>query len=102
VCGRGFLEVNTLIGILCRIHSQVEISSFHSMNNKIRKVLMAMLCEHTLVGCRVKKADPKQAEKVDSGSVTPRSVPATLAVYPERKWYMAWPGVRMDTGGSTP
>ena len=36
---------------------------------------------------------PKQAEKVAEGSVTPRSVPATLAVYPERKWYIAWSAV---------
>jgi hypothetical protein len=28
---------------------------------------------------------PKQGENVAVGSVTPRSVPATLAVYPEMK-----------------
>jgi hypothetical protein len=33
-----------------------------------------------LVGCQTMKAEPKQAEKVASGSVTPISVPATLAV----------------------
>ena len=37
------------------------------------------------VGCRDMKGAPKQAEKVATGSVTPRSVPATLAVYPARK-----------------
>src|SRR5712692_9885440 len=31
------------------------------------------------------KRRPEQAENVSFGSVTPRSVPATLAVYPERK-----------------
>jgi len=35
-----------------------------------------------LAGCNGKKASPKQAENVASGSVTPISVPATLAVYP--------------------
>ena len=35
------------------------------------------------------------------GSVTPRSVPATLAVYPLRKWYIAWPELSLDTGGSS-
>ena len=33
-----------------------------------------------LTGCHMRKAEPKQAEKVASGSVTPCSVPATLAV----------------------
>ena len=37
------------------------------------------------VGCKLKKAAPKQAEKVGVGSVIPRSVPANLAVKPERK-----------------
>jgi len=32
------------------------------------------------VGCQTRKTAPKQAEKVAWGSVTPRSVPATLAV----------------------
>jgi hypothetical protein len=32
------------------------------------------------------KGAPKQAENVGSGSWTPSSVPATLAVKPERKW----------------
>src|SRR5574341_1165160 len=45
---------------------------------------------------------PKHAENVSLGSVTPRSVPATLAVYPERKWYMAWAGVSRASGGITP
>ena len=38
-----------------------------------------------LVGCSDRKAAPKQAEKVGVGSVIPRSVPASLAVKPERK-----------------
>jgi hypothetical protein len=37
------------------------------------------------VGCSSRKAWPKQAEKVGVGSVIPRSVPANLAVKPERK-----------------
>ena len=47
-------------------------------------------------------AAPKQAENVASGSFTPTSVPATFAVYPLMKWYMACSGVSFDTGGSTP
>lgn len=54
------------------------------------------------VGCNGKKASPKQAEKVGTGSLIPYSVPATLAVYPEIKWYMAYSGVNLDTGGKTP
>ena len=38
-----------------------------------------------LVGCSERNAAPKQAEKVGVGSVMPRSVPASLAVNPERK-----------------
>ena len=45
---------------------------------------------------------PKQVEKVGSGWVRPFSVPATLAVKPERKWYMAWAGDRRAIGGRTP
>ena len=45
---------------------------------------------------------PKQVEKVASGSVTPISVPATRAVYPDRKWYIAWSGVSFAIGGITP
>jgi hypothetical protein len=45
---------------------------------------------------------PKQALNVADGSVTPRSVPATLAVYPEIKWYIACAGVNLAIGGSTP
>ena len=33
-------------------------------------------------GCSVKNGPPKHGEKVAVGSVTPLSVPATLAVYP--------------------
>jgi len=36
-------------------------------------------------GCNGKKASPKQAENVGSGSTIPYSVPATLAVYPVMK-----------------
>ncbi len=54
------------------------------------------------VGCNSKKGAPKHAENVAFGSVIPTSVPATLAVYPARYWYIAWSRVRRDTGGSTP
>jgi len=47
-------------------------------------------------------AAPKQVENVAVGSFTPRSVPATFAVYPERNWYIAWPDERRATGGKTP
>ena len=39
---------------------------------------------------------------VARGSVTPFSVPATLAVYPDRKWYIAAAGDSRAMGGSTP
>ena len=49
------------------------------------------------------KCAPKQVEKVGCGSLPkPFSVPATLAVKPERKWYMAWLGVSRAMGGKTP
>ena len=32
----------------------------------------------------------------------PRSVPATFAVYPHRKWYIACSVVSFEMGGSTP
>ena len=38
-----------------------------------------------LVGCNSRNACPKHAENVGVGSVIPRSVPASLAVNPERK-----------------
>src|SRR5262249_4163920 len=44
----------------------------------------------------------KQVEKVASGSVTPASVPATLAVYPERKWYIACSAFSRAIGGRMP
>ena len=50
------------------------------------------------VGCHTMNGAPKQAENVASGSVTPISVPATFAVYPLMKWYIAWPGVSLLTG----
>src|SRR4051812_8771597 len=55
-----------------------------------------------LVGCQTRNGPPKQGEKVAVASVTPTSVPATFAVYPLMKWYIAWAGVRRDTGGRTP
>ena len=45
---------------------------------------------------------PKQAENTALGSVTPSSVPATLAVYPLIKWYAACAGVNLEIGGRTP
>src|SRR5712691_7056847 len=45
---------------------------------------------------------PKHVLKVAFGSVTPFSVPATFAVYPERKWYIAPADERREIGGSTP
>ena len=45
---------------------------------------------------------PKQVLNVAFGSVTPFSVPATFAVYPDRKWYIAPSGVSREIGGSTP
>ena len=45
---------------------------------------------------------PKHSEKTDFGSFMPRSVPASLLVYPDIKWYMAPSFVRRDTGGNTP
>ena len=66
-----------------------------------RWILSPRSSAYTVGGCG-RKGAPKQALKAARGSVTPRSVPATLAVYPERKWYMAWSGVRRAIGGSTP
>jgi len=37
------------------------------------------------VGCKLKNAAPKQLEKAGVGSVIPRSVPASLAVKPDKK-----------------
>ena len=45
---------------------------------------------------------PKQALKAACGSVTPTSVPASLAVKPETKWYMTSCLSSTATGGSTP
>ena len=45
---------------------------------------------------------PKQVENVASGSMTPFSVPATLAVYPDRKLNMASAAVSLAIGGITP
>ena len=48
------------------------------------------------------KGAPKHVENVATGSVMPLSVPATFAVYPLKKWYMAISGVNFDIGGKTP
>src|SRR5690606_8553496 len=53
-------------------------------------------------GRRGMNGAPKQVENVGCGSVTPRSVPATFEVKPERKWYIACAGVSLAIGGSTP
>src|SRR5512145_2196158 len=55
-----------------------------------------------LPGCQTRNGPPKQGENVAEGSLTPSSVPATLAVYPLMKWYMAWAGVSEATGGRIP
>src|SRR6476646_4916289 len=55
-----------------------------------------------LEGRHTRKGPPKQGENVACGSVTPISVPATFAVYPLMKWYIAWAGESALTGGSTP
>src|SRR5690606_2873097 len=54
------------------------------------------------VGCKGRNASPKQAEKVACGSSIPTSVPATFAVYPEMKWYMAWLVFNLEMGGKIP
>ena len=59
------------------------------------------ICAYT-VGGSVMNGAPKHAENVATGSVMPRSVPATFAVYPEMKWYSACACVRREIGGSTP
>src|SRR5262245_13391899 len=55
-----------------------------------------------LLGCQTRNGPPKHGENVADGSLTPTSVPATLAVYPLMKWYIAWAGDRALTGGRTP
>src|SRR5215472_8756235 len=55
-----------------------------------------------LFGCHTRNGPPKQGENVACGSVTPISVPATFAVYPLMKWYIACAGESALTGGSTP
>src|SRR5699024_672809 len=55
-----------------------------------------------VIGERGKNGAPKQAENVASGSVMPRSVPASLLVYPLKKWYIACSFVNLLIGGSTP
>ena len=48
------------------------------------------------------KGAPKQVENVGCGAVRPRSVPATLEVKPDRKWYIACAGDSFAIGGRTP
>src|SRR5260370_6146911 len=55
-----------------------------------------------LLGCHTRNGPPKHAENVAVGSFTPISVPATFAVYPLMKWYIAWAGVIKLTGGRKP
>ena len=45
---------------------------------------------------------PKSVENVGTGSVIPRSVPATLDVNPVTKWYIAASLLSLEIGGSTP
>src|ERR1043165_1359933 len=54
-----------------------------------------------LLGCQTRNGPPKHGENVACGSVTPTSVPATFAVYPLTKWYIACAGVRRLIGGRT-
>src|SRR3954451_15460556 len=55
-----------------------------------------------LLGCQTRNGPPKHGENVADGSLTPTSVPATFAVYPLMKWYIAWDGDSELTGGNTP
>src|SRR5690625_302480 len=55
-----------------------------------------------IFGANGKNGEPKQAEKVASVSVMPRSVPANLLVYPLRKWNMPWFLVNLLIGGNVP
>src|SRR6516225_8877257 len=54
------------------------------------------------VGGRGKNGAAKQVENSGSTPTKPFSVPATFAVYPERKWYIACAGVSLAIGGITP
>src|SRR6266404_941884 len=55
-----------------------------------------------VLGLSGRNGAPKQVENVALGSVTPRYEPATFAVYPDRKWYIACAGERREIGGMTP
>src|SRR6185503_10601724 len=59
-------------------------------------------CFAYTLGLSGRNGAPKHVLKVALGSVTPVSVPATFAVYPERKWYIAPSAVSLEIGGSTP
>jgi hypothetical protein len=67
------------------------------LKKKIRKQFLSFFRKLTVI-----KAAPKHVEKVAVGSLIPRSVPATFAVYPDMKWYIASPGLNFATGGRTP
>src|SRR5262249_37712752 len=53
-------------------------------------------------GGRGKNGAAKKVENSGSTPTKPFSVPATLAVEPERKWYIACAGVSLAIGGITP
>ena len=45
---------------------------------------------------------PKHVENVGTGSFTPNSVPASFAVNPVTKWYIAASWLNLEIGGNTP
>src|SRR5207342_826102 len=53
-------------------------------------------------GGRGRNGAAKQVENSGSTPTRPFSVPATLAVKPERKWYIACAGDSLAIGGITP
>src|SRR5699024_5035335 len=54
-----------------------------------------------VIGERGKNGAPKQAENVASGSVMPRSVPASLIVLPLKEAHIAWRYYNKLIGGRT-
>src|SRR6202008_1945441 len=52
-------------------------------------------------GGRGRNGAPKQVENSGSTPTRPFSVPATLAVEPDREWYIACAGVSLEVGGIT-
>ena len=61
------------------------VSAYRYYKDKECRTVCLSLIHIYLVGCKLRKAAPKQAENVGVGSVIPRSVPASLAVKPDRK-----------------